>query len=76
MYVNQRFETKETGAEKDIAVSLLAKLLHQQEIDAETLLAAKDQVDMGHSMGVWCGDIIDYVVKPLIFSPNISLDFR
>jgi hypothetical protein len=80
VYVNQRFETKETGAEKDIAVSLLAKLLHQQEIDAETLLAAKDQVDMQHSMGVgwgvWCGDIIDYVVKPLIFSPNISLDFR
>jgi hypothetical protein len=55
LYVNQRLETKETGAEKDVAVSLLAKLLHQQEIDAETLLAAKDQVDMQHSMGVGVG---------------------
>ena len=43
-YVNQRLEMKETGADKDVAVALLAKLLHQQELDAETLLAARDQV--------------------------------
>ena len=46
VYVNQRLETKEVGADKDIAVSLLADLLHQQEIDSETLLAARDQVDL------------------------------
>ena len=34
---------KEPGADKDV-VSLLGKLLHQQELDAETLLAARDQV--------------------------------
>ena len=43
VYVNLRLETKEVGADKDIAVSLLANLLHRQEIDAETLLAARDQ---------------------------------
>jgi hypothetical protein len=44
VYVNERLEIKESGADHDIAVSLLAKLLHQQELDAETLLATRDQV--------------------------------
>ena len=44
VYVNQRLEMQEPGTDEDIAVSLLGKLLHQQELDAETLLAARDQV--------------------------------
>ena len=44
VFVNQRLEMQEPGADKDVAVSLLGKLLHQQELDAETLLAARDQV--------------------------------
>ena len=44
VFVNQRLEIQEPGADKDVAVSLLGKLLHQQELDAETLLAARDQV--------------------------------
>ena len=44
VYVNERLEIKESGADQGIAVSLLAKLLHQQELDAETLLATRDQV--------------------------------
>ena len=44
VYVNQRLEMKDTAADKDVTVSLLGKLLHQQELDAETLLTATDQV--------------------------------
>ena len=44
MCVNQRLEMNDPGADRDFASTLLAKLLHQQELDAGTLLVTRDQV--------------------------------
>ena len=42
--VNKKLEMNDSGADKTIAITLLAKLLQQQESDARNVLADREQV--------------------------------